>query len=306
MTFYYFTDLSHWKSELDIKIFLDAGHPLVVTKASDNYFMPDKAGVYDWINHTDAYFVDNFVNTRKLGLPAGAYHFCRWDRPTGTRQQIVQANLDYFQTAVALLPEEYQNINCVILDMEQPTTQLQDAGLGKAVVSSMAQDMVMLYLEHYPNIILYAGSWWTDQWLTRETTQWMAERIGVWEPEYIAIDSNNMPGNPDYQPSLPYGFSNEYAVSADDFIGKLFAWQYSSGAKFPGISSSIDVNQTKMPGGELEKLFFRTEAPELPPVDTEEVIQDLKQVRNLVSALVSDTRDVKALLNELIEKWRLE
>lgn len=271
MSNYYFTDLSHHKLDVDIQTFADAGHRLCVTKASDNYHLPDRDGKYDFAaeRHYDSRFVQNFVNTRNVGLVAGAYHFFRWDRPRATREQIVQANLDNFQTAINLLPEEHRNIKCAILDMEQPGTQLQAAGLGKAAVSSMARSMVEAFAEKYEHLILYAGSWWTDEWLTRETTVWMAERMSVWEPEYRAI-SNNVPLDPDYKPSVPYGFSNEYAVSADDYIGKLFAWQFSAGGRFPGISPNIDINQTRMPKEELYKLFHQDGAvdpPEPPPVD---------------------------------------
>lgn len=303
MSYYYFTDLSHHKGDIDIQTFADAGHRLVVTKASDNYHLPDKEGKYDFSanRHYDSRFVDNYVKTRDVGLIAGAYHFCRWDRPIGTRQQIVQANLDYFRIAVSLLPEEHRKIKTVILDMEQPGTQLKAAGLSRTVVSSMAKDMVELFLSEYDNLILYAGSWWTNEWLTTETTEWMAERMGVWEPEYVAI-SNNLPYNVNYSPSVPRGFSNEYATTADDLVGKMFAWQFSAGGRFPGIYSNIDINQTMMPKEELYKLFHQDGAVDPPtdPTDPPEIPDKTKTIlQYILGVLEKLSAYIKSILGEL-------
>ncbi|HKJ26161.1 MAG TPA: GH25 family lysozyme [Anaerolineales bacterium] len=269
MELYQFADVSHHKGALNIQAFADLGHRIVVSKASDNYHLPDINGKYDFAadRHYDARFVENFVNTRESGLVAGAYHFCRFDRPLplGNRAAIVQANLDYFQIAIKRLPEQYQDeVDTAIMDMEQSADQLRAAGLNRAVISAMAKDMVTLFLENYSHVILYSGSWWTDEWLTSEATEWMAERVGVWEPEYVTLISN-YPWNKNYKPSVPKGFSNEYAESVDDYIGKLFAWQYTAKGRIPGEFSNIDLNLTALKKEELFKLFHQEGAVDPPP-----------------------------------------
>lgn len=261
MTFYHFADISHFQGAVDVQVFARAGYSLAIIKASDNYHMPDANGRYDFAaqRHTDAYFTGNFVRTRAASLVAGAYHFCRFDRPLplSRRTAIVQANLENFQNAVGQLPAEHRaSIHTAILDMEQSAVQLHLAGLTPVIVSGMAKDLVTLFLEHYARVILYSGSWWTDQWLTSETTEWMAERVGVWEPEYVSINGNR-PGNPAYQPSVPAGFSNQYALSAADYLGKLFAWQFTNKARFTGMDGAIDLNQTRLPKEELFRLFHQ-------------------------------------------------
>ena len=288
MALYQFADISHHEGDLDIQIFANAGHRMVICKASDNYHLPDINGKYDFAaeRHYDSRFVQNFTNTRAAGLVAGAYHFCRFDRPLplSNRTAIVQANLDYFQTAVNMLPPEHQaEVVTVILDMEQSATQLQAAGLSRTVVSNMAKDIVTLFLENYQNVILYSGSWWTDVWLTQTTTEWMAARMSVWEPEYVAIN-NNDPLNPDYQPSLPKGFKNEYAVAANDVIGKMFAWQYTDRGRFPNIAASIDLNLTALPKSELFTLFNQegsVDPPPPPPPASADLTEILNQLASL-------------------------
>ena len=256
MTYFRFPDVSHHKGDLNMQIFADAGYRLVVSKASDNYHLPDKSGKYDFAaeRHYDAWFVDNVLKTREAGLVAGAYHFCRWDRPVSSKTEIVKANYRNFQTAIERLPFQHQHFNCAILDMEQSATQLNAAGLNKYEVSAMARDMVELFGEHFEYLILYSGSWWSDVWLTADVTSWMATRMAVYEPEYKSI-YNNKPISPNYSPSVPSGFSNEYATSADDFVGKMFAWQFTDKGRFPGIDSNIDLNQTRMPKSELYRIF---------------------------------------------------
>ena len=273
MNLYMFPDVSHHKGDLNMQPFADAGCRMVISKASDGYNLPDKDNKYYWNpqRHYDSRFVDNFVNTRATGLVAGAYAFLRFDRPQNVGLSgIVSANLQYFMDAMAMLPIEHQKTNTVILDIEQSGSQLASAGLSKSTISAMAKDYVKAFQEHYKNLILYSGSWWTNQYLTTETTQWMAERMSVWEPEYISI-SGNMPVNLNYQPSLPKGFKNEYATTADDIIGKMFAWQFSDKGRFPGIASNIDINVTALPKGELYKLFNdgAVDPPTPPPPPTD-------------------------------------
>ncbi len=300
MAFYQFADISHHKGDVDIQIFASAGHRIVISKASDNYHLPDRNGQYDFSaeRHFDSRFVQNFTNTRAAGLVAGAYHFCRFDRPkpVSNRQAIVQANLTYFQTAVAMLPPEHQDsVQTAILDIEQSASQLQAAGLDRATVSDMAKDIVTLFLENYENVILYSGSWWSDQWLTAATTEWMAERIGVWEPEYVTLIGNN-PWNRNFKPSVPRGFSNEYALTADDFIGKMFAWQYTAKGTFNGINGFVDLNQTSMPKEELYELFHQDGAVDPPPPEPPPTGEVESEILEAIAAL--DTK-IDALLVQL-------
>ncbi|MCB2178593.1 hypothetical protein KQH61_04175 [bacterium] len=302
MAYYPFADLSHHKGAVNIQVFANAGHRLVVSKASDNYHLPDKNGIYDIPaeRHYDSRFVDNFTNTRAAGLVAGAYHFCRFDRPLplSNRVAIVQANLTYFQTAIGRLPQEHQEtVQTAILDMEQASTQLQAAGLTPILVSAMAKDIVTLFMEHYEHVILYSGSWWSDQWLTRETTEWMAERMGVWEPEYITLIGNK-PWNPNFKPSVPAGFSNEYATKADDYIGKMFAWQFTNKSRFDGINSLIDLNQTSMPKEELYKLFHQDGAVDPPPPEPPTDGEERGEILNAIAALDAKVEALQLALNQ--------
>lgn len=317
MALYQFADISHHKGDLDIQIFANAGHRLVVSKASDNYHLPDTDGKYDFAaeRHYDARFVQNFVNTRKTGLVAAAYHFCRWDRPVGSRTKIVQANLDYFQTAINMLPDEYKKeVVTVVLDMEQRDTQLKAAGLGKVAVSNMAREIVEAFEPEYEHLILYSGSWWANEWLTKETTQWMAQRMSVWEPEYVSVQNNN-PVNPDYKPSVPIGFSNEYAVKANDMVGKLFAWQYTSEGRFSTIRSNIDLNLTALPKEELFDLFHQDGAvdpPPPPPPTGEELSEILDGLASLdlnlnqLEQLIEENRVSVQQIRTLVESLKSE
>jgi GH25 family lysozyme M1 (1,4-beta-N-acetylmuramidase) len=312
MPLYQFADISHHKGEVDIQKFAELGHRIVISKASDNYHLPDKDGNFDIPaeRHYDARFVDNFVHTREAGLVAGAYHFCRFDRPRpiSDRQAIVQANLDYFQYAVSLLPTAYQEeVDTAILDMEQSATQLEAAGLRRNTISDMAKDMVTLFMENYSQVILYSGSWWTNEFLTREVTEWMAEQISVWEPEYVRLVGND-PYNLDYQPSVPYGFSNEYATSADDINGKLFAWQYTNKGRIDGLYPSIDLNLTALKKEDLYLLFHQdgtVDPPEPPPgngeVSNEELLEAIAKLEQKITQLQTSSEANMAVDQETLE-----
>ena len=63
------------------------------------------------------------------------------------------------------------------------------------------------------------------------------------------------------------GFVNEWALSADDCIGKKIAWQYTDKAKISGIPSSVDLNLTAMPKEELYKLFNQDGAVDPPSIE---------------------------------------
>lgn len=312
MDLYQFADISHHKGELDMQAFASLGHRIVISKASDNYHLPDVNGKYDFSaeRHYDARFVENFVNTRETGMVAGAYHFCRFDRPSPVtnRTRIVQANLDYFQIAIKRLPEQYQDeVDVAIMDMEQSGEQLRAANLSRTIVSEMAKDMMTLFLENFSRVILYSGSWWTDEWLTRETTEWMAERVGVWEPEYVSLVAN-YPFDKNYQPTVPKGFSNEYALTADDYIGKLFAWQYSPKGRIPGVFSNIDLNLTALKKEELFKLFHQEGAvdpPSEPPgggngEEKPEILEAIAELDDKIAALQASIADSRQAEDETL------
>jgi GH25 family lysozyme M1 (1,4-beta-N-acetylmuramidase) len=248
-------------------------------------------------------------------MVAGAYHFCRFDRPLplSDRTGIVQANLDYFQHAISLLPEQYQEeVDTAILDMEQSASQLEAAGLGRNSISAMAKDMVTLFLEHFSNVILYSGSWWTDEWLTIEATEWMAERVSVWEPEYVWLLGND-PWNKNYSPSVPKGFSNQYATSADDMTGKMFAWQYTNKGRIDGIYSNIDLNMTALKKEELYTLFHQDGAVDPPPpppppngggATDDEILAAIQELDEKISLLQASLDASKTIENETLALTR--
>ncbi len=314
MELYQFADVSHHKGDLDISKFASMGHRILISKASDNYHLPDINGRYDFSanRHYDARFVQNFVNARENGLIAGAYHFCRWDRPLplSNRTAIVEANLANFQDAISRLPQEYQDeVDTAILDMEQSASQLNAAGLNQNIVSDMARDMVELFMENFERVILYSGSWWSDVWLTTATTEWMAERMGVWEPEYLTL-VNNYPWNRNHQPSLPRGFLNEYALTADDYIGKMFAWQYTDRGRVDGVDSNIDLNLTAMIKEELFKLFHQDGAVDPPPPppppgggeEPTEILAAIAELKQQLTLLQQTDNQILAELQAIKEK----
>jgi len=313
MELYQFADVSHHKGDLDISKFAAMGHRILISKASDNYHLPDINGRYDFSanRHYDARFVQNFVNARENGLIAGAYHFCRWDRPlpVTNRTAIVEANLANFQDAISRLPQEYQDeVDTAILDMEQSASQLNAAGLNQNIVSNMARDMVELFMENFERVILYSGSWWTDVWLTTATTEWMAERMGVWEPEYLTL-VNNYPWNRNHKPSLPKGFLNEYALTADDYIGKMFAWQYTDRGRVDGVDSNIDLNLTAMIKEELFKLFHQDGAVDPPPPpppgggeEPTEILAAIAELKQQLTLLQQTDNQILAELQAIKDK----
>lgn len=313
MELYQFADVSHHKGDLDISKFAAMGHRILISKASDNYHLPDINGRYDFSanRHYDARFVQNFVNARENGLIAGAYHFCRWDRPLplSNRTAIVEANLANFQDAISRLPQEFQDeVDTAILDMEQSASQLNAAGLNQNIVSDMARDMVELFMENFERVILYSGSWWSDVWLTTATTEWMSERMGVWEPEYLTL-VNNYPWNRNHQPSLPKGFLNEYALTADDYIGKMFAWQYTDRGRVDGVDSNIDLNLTAMIKEELFKLFHQDGAVDPPPPpppgggeEPTEILAAIAELKQQLTLLQQTNNQILAELQAIKEK----
>lgn len=273
MNNYKFADVSHHKKVLPFQSFADLGHRLAIAKASDSYHMPDKNGQYDIPadRHFDAYFVDNYVGFRSVGLLCAGYHFVRFDMPSGaSKDVIIQKNLDYYIQSLEMLPDEYwPEIHVGIIDMEQDGNQLIAAGLSKANVSNMAVKIVEKFNAAFDRLIFYSGSWWTDQWLTNDALAVIASMTTCWEPEYpsgmLAADGHSItPSFQEYIPSVPNGFTPEFTVSADDTIGKLFAHQYTSSGRVPGVNSNIDLNRTEMSKEQLYKFFGQDGAVDPP------------------------------------------
>lgn len=284
-TLYQFADLSHWESGLPGQALADIGHRIAVRKASDNYNMPDKDGKYYWNpeRHYDAWFLDGVRSDLEAGLAWVGFHFARYDRPLPLAGEaaIVQANFDNYMDSLQMLvnegivtQEQLDSVICACFDSEQSASQLQAAGRSRAKVSSMTKDMIGLYLERFPNLIFYSGSWWTDQWIDDSTMEWIAERTTCWEPQYVSIkgaEGNYWPdptGGVDWYIenhfTIPHGFQKEFATSADDAKGKIFAWQYTDAARVPGYSVGVDFNLTAMSKGELFK-FTGTDGSVDPP-----------------------------------------
>jgi len=318
MALYQFIDTSHHKGLITGQELANLGHRLRIAKASDNYHMPDKNGVFDFAadRHYDAWFVDSVKSDREAGLVWIGYHFARFDRPLplSNRTQIVQKNLDYFLIALHMLVDagvlteaQFKALPCAVLDMEQDAGQLRNAGFTPkdANINAMAKDMVKLYLTRFKNLVLYSGSWWTDEWLSPETTQWMAERVTVWEPEYKDTNAVFYPLNPDYKPSVPKGFQNTYAQSASDIVGKMIAWQYTNKGRIPGHNTAIDMNLTQMPKEEWYKLTGidgAVDPPPPPPIDPPPPDCTV-QVKNAKIATYNDAiRETRELLLDFIAK----
>lgn len=271
MTNYYFADISYHKGYIDPQRFADQGHRVLILKTSDGYHMPDENGKYDLAleRHHDITFVPQFVAARKSGFMVAGYHFARFNMPWGAKRSvIIEKNIEYYLQALDMLPPGYrqETDTCGILDMEQPGKQLKAAGLSKGDVSTMAIEIGKQFKEKFKYLIFYSGSWWSDEWLNDAACKWFAENTTCWEPEYAKTDIRSLPVNPDYRPSVPKRFSNEYATEADDSIGKLFAWQYTEGGRVPGVKSNIDLNQTRMSVYQISKMFGQSVAF-VPPHD---------------------------------------
>lgn len=255
---YQFADLNHWetfeKNIITGQQLVEKGHRVAGYKASDNYHLPDKDGKYnfaaDW--HIDAFMLDSIRSYQEAGLAWFLYHFARWDRPIGSRTVIVQKNFEYFMRALAHLrnagvitEEVHDNLPCACFDAEQNGEQLKKAGLKKADVSSMLKDMLEPFLERFPNVIFYSGSWWVYEWVDDKTMEWIAERTTCWEPQYDVYLSNDGKFMPDFAKSrwrdydeyfeksltLPPFYKKEFALTAADAKGKLLAHQYTAQAK---------------------------------------------------------------------------
>lgn len=99
-----------------------------------------------------------------------------------------------------------------------------------------------------------------------------------------------------YQPSVPRGFSNEYAVKANDMIGKLFAWQYSARGRFATIQSNIDLNLTALPKEELFALFHQDGAVDPPPPPPPPTGEDINAILDGLASLEVNVAEIEQLL----------
>ena len=305
---YEFADVSHHKGDLDHSVFPAYGHRLAIVKASDNYHLPDKEGKYDFAaeRHYDSRFHDNVMGFRAAGLPVGMYHFARFDRPLGvTRAQIVDKNLEYYLQAISFLPSPLKNnVKCGILDMEQSATQLEAAGFTRkgVAINDMALAMVKLWHQTFDYVIFYAGSWWTDEWLTAATTDKIADMTMCWEPEYVSgalsLDKQHLGAlKKEYIPKPPIGFEPQFMIDLTQGNGKLFAWQFTAHGRVPPHTVDIDLNVTELPKDQLYKLFNMDGAvdpppeppeppePPLPPEPTDPLVRIEKKLDRIISKL---------------------
>lgn len=274
MNNYQFADVSHHKGELNFQSFADLGHRILISKASDNYNLPFKDGHYEWNpwNHTDVYFVDNYIGARSVGLLAAGYHYARFDRPTGlSNSDLAKSNIENYMAAIDQLPPAFaEEVSVGILDVEQEAAQLQAAGIGKAKVSDVTVNMVERLFSIFGKVIFYSGSWWTDQWLTAEALAEIAKLATCWEPEYptgmLGSDGHSItPSFQEYVPTVPKGFQAVFTTNADDMVGKLFAHQYTNSGRVPGVVSNIDLNRTEMSKEELYRYFGQDGTVDPPP-----------------------------------------
>lgn len=284
-----FVDLSHWDGEVNIQALKDLGHELVMIKASDGYYMPDINGkyVFDEEHHTDSRFVENVLKAHSAGMMWAPYHFCRWTNTQYNNFSIeerVQNQMKYLEMALDQLPWDVPMPNAVVLDMEEDPKML--APLGVMTVSDMARRMVDLFLERFAHVIIYTGSWWMVPQINKASRAYIAARCSIWEAEYRNVglqwDSNkNLLGIKPaeiYIPSVAEPWLAEYADTADDMIGKIFACQYTEHggiAAHPGVS--LDFNMTFMSTEELKKVFVYSDEPPIeppiePPVDPPDTI----------------------------------
>jgi hypothetical protein len=287
---YQFRDVSHWKGKINHQVFADRGDRFAISKAADLYNMANKNGEYTWppgyaqnwdlLNHTDSRFVENHVGFRKVGMIAGHFMFNRFDRPRNVSKSVIVAkNLQYYLDAINLLPEEYREEakSVGIADAEQAGGQLRAAGLDRNEVSAMLWDVIQLYVAEFNHVILYSGSWWTDEWVTDDVMEKIAQVASVWEPEYKRLNPLTGKPLPGAKFTVPHGFSTTFATSTDTLIGNTFAWQFTN--KNEG---RYDDNFYAMPKSELYKMYGQDGAV-VPPSDPQNPPQENPQVIELDS-----------------------
>lgn len=311
-----FCDLSHWNGKMNMALLAALGHKVVVIKASDNYYMPTKEGkyIYDEEHHVDSWFVDNAVDAYNNGMEVSPYHFVRFTKTYthwgDTKEQTIQKNLDYFQDAISRLPEEYRNFRTVVLDFEEHDKEdMLLNGLTKTDVSKMARAIVDLYLQHFENVIMYSASWWAYDWMLAEDMEYIASKVLYWEAEYYGVRLYDTAGNTiglndgGRLPTLPPQIKRVFATDSD-YIGNLFAHQFTSSAKIVGYPKGVDMSRTQLSGAALVKLFsLATEEPEEPgegEIDMG-ILEDMKADLATALAELAEIKTSLSSIKELIE-----
>lgn len=310
MNNYKFPDISHHKGDVDMQAFADIGARIVISKASDSFHMPDKAGKYDFAanRHTDAWFADNVVKTRETGLIAGSYHFARFTYPGNNKTEIVNNNLRFYMDALNSLPltiKETMDLRaCGIIDAEQTSYQLKAAGLTPVEVSAMLWDIVQQWADNFDRVILYSGSWWTNQWITNAAMAKIATKTAVWEPEYGSVfaDSSGYITHPDgysinpqgelYMPSVPYGYRDVFTDDPNKWEGYIFAHQYGLGL-IPRINSRIDMNRMNLGKEDLAVIFGQDMQVDPPGEHThEDIVAELVSINDHAASILDLTHSI--------------
>lgn len=292
--FNHFCDISHWEGDVDFGRLKALGHKLVIMKASDGYYMPskDSAYTYDEEHHVDAWFVDNVRKAVEADMLWAPYHFVRF---TNTFKNafpdtlLAAKQLQYLEGALERLPgTQGLDVRTVVIDVEEPSNTLIERGVSAARVCDMMLNVVDLYCERFDHVIMYTGSWWSNQWLDEETRAYIAENVTLWEAEYRT--SVGLVETPEgtkgllhpYVPTVSSPFKQEYATSVDDMIGSIFALQYTDKGKVAGHSTGFDMNITAFSDEELDYLFKPySEVPQPPPYE-EDILTVLAYNMSLV------------------------
>lgn len=307
-----FCDISHWQGEFDMTLLKNLGHELVMLKATDGWYMPEKDGnyIFDAAHHIDAYFVDNAVNANAAGLMFTPYMYVRFTNPKGTtydKKMLMHMQLVYLIGALGELPAELQEVRTIVLDVEDSIADIVAAGLQAADVEEMLMALVTEARDLFDDVIMYTGLWWTDQMLGDDTLEWLAERVSLWEAEYrnvtLKIDANGNTTGYDlfYIPSIAHGFVPEFAESANDMNGKLFAHQFTDDGHIHGYTGDLDFNITFMSTLALKDLFDLNIPTEEPGPDNVMDIIELqqRQIDALRTAVNKNTNDVEGIFTGL-------
>lgn len=255
MMIYYANDLSHHNGFVDGLVMKNLGHPVVIRKAGDGWFMPELDGKYKYplTNHTDKFFLPGWQSDVKAGIPTVPYMFCRFDLDPD-EDKCAQLNLDYFLTALADTGDPYQ-FETVLLDLEEKQENLVKAGISPAKVDRITDKIVEKFCAVFPNVDIYSGSWWTNTYLTTATLNKLATKCNYIESEYnVGLDASSHP-NPLYRDeafeavSVPVGFRKIQIDSYDmarNSKGNLLGWQYTSDGRLPGYPGDKDFSEVWM------------------------------------------------------------
>lgn len=293
-----FADISHWQGDIPVVLLMDLGHDLVIIKASDGYYMPNKQGQYTSFtedDHVDAWFVDNVMKAAQLDMLWAPYHFVRFTNAYNnkfSRDILLEKNLEYLMGALTKLPEELQGVQTVVLDIEQDISELFDRGITSAFVSDFVIDLVNLYLLYFKNVIIYSGSWWTSQMLDNQTLESLATKVSMWEAEYrsnrLIYEGGNCIGYENsYIPTLPHGFKPEFATNIQDLNGRLFAHQFTDDAHIKGYTGDLDFNITHLSSEAINSLFSLMVEEEEPPMielrKLEEILETISETHTIMA-----------------------